>query len=439
MFNLPQNIPQRLVFKEIVPEFPSPFPSYYQSKFPSFANGFLPNTNADINSIHNQFNSYSYTHVITNTIATYPPSDLPIGNSIGLQFLGFFATNSNVAITITKAKGRSVITIIVATFTPTDLRVGNSFGYQLSDFSAKVQMLSLLLQRQKVTINTLLLPNGNRKENEVRGWFHQDDIPWALGIKLSLNRSDWITWSMTPNGIYSVASGYKLRFQNPDLAECSNKSKVQTWWKFIWGSCLTPKMKNVIWRVFNHWIPTKVELVKRGMALDTCCDLCKFQEEDICHALWLCLKVQNVWKQLGFPKLIPLKIQKAADGHPRDSQYQIEIFSPSSLQEPLLLAVQSLSLIPSIPNRPSGLKFPFLTCFSTVSIQEGLVKSIALPLFTDSSPEIVGFTTKFTIFLGSNSGLSIEEELPAVIFSGLMDKRSNWEALFTGKPGGVAV
>uniref|UniRef100_A0A803QIL1 Reverse transcriptase domain-containing protein n=1 Tax=Cannabis sativa TaxID=3483 RepID=A0A803QIL1_CANSA len=149
MFNLPQNIPQRLVFKEIVPEFPSPFPSYYQSKFPSFANGFLPNTNVDINSIHNQFNSYSYTHVITNTIATYPPSDLPIGNSIGLQFLGFFATNSNVAITITKAKGRSVITTIVATFTPTDLRVGNSFGYQLSDFSAKVQMLSLLLQRQK--------------------------------------------------------------------------------------------------------------------------------------------------------------------------------------------------------------------------------------------------------------------------------------------------
>uniref|UniRef100_A0A803QJD9 RNase H type-1 domain-containing protein n=1 Tax=Cannabis sativa TaxID=3483 RepID=A0A803QJD9_CANSA len=65
--------------------------------------------------------------------------------------------------------------------------------------------------------------------------------------------------------------------------------------------------------VFNHWIPTKVELVRRGMALDTCCDWCKNQEEDICHALWLCPKVQNVWKKLGFSKLIPPDVHKAAD------------------------------------------------------------------------------------------------------------------------------
>ncbi|KAF4354327.1 hypothetical protein F8388_022989 [Cannabis sativa] len=49
------------------------------------------------------------------------------------------------------------------------------------------------------------------------------------------------------------------------------------------------------------------------MALDTCCDWCKNQEEDICHALWLCPKVQNVWKKLGFSKLIPPDVHKAAD------------------------------------------------------------------------------------------------------------------------------
>uniref|UniRef100_A0A803PZ98 Reverse transcriptase domain-containing protein n=1 Tax=Cannabis sativa TaxID=3483 RepID=A0A803PZ98_CANSA len=165
----------------------------------------------------------------------------------------------------------------------------------------------------EVTINSLLQPDGNWKENEVRSWFHNDDIPWVLDIKPAINWSDWITWSPSPNGVYSVASGYKLRFQNPNVEECSNKSQIKSWWKFIWGSHLTPKIKNFIWRVFNHWIPTKLELAKRGMVIDTHCELCTFQNEDICHALWHCSKVQNIWKLFGFPKLIPLNLTKAAD------------------------------------------------------------------------------------------------------------------------------
>ncbi|KAF4376330.1 hypothetical protein F8388_026130 [Cannabis sativa] len=37
------------------------------------------------------------------------------------------------------------------------------------------------------------------------------------------------------------------------------------------------------------------------------------ENEDICHALWPCSKVQNVWKLFGFPKLIPLNLTKAAN------------------------------------------------------------------------------------------------------------------------------
>ncbi|KAF4380736.1 hypothetical protein F8388_017090 [Cannabis sativa] len=106
-------------------------------------------------------------------------------------------------------------------------------------------------------------------------------------IKPHLNNPDWITWHPTPNGTYSVASGYKLRFINPATAECSNLSSIKAWWKFVWGSILTPKMKNFLWRLFHHWLPTKIELTRRGMALDTRCDLCNQQEEDICHALWI--------------------------------------------------------------------------------------------------------------------------------------------------------
>ncbi|KAF4394153.1 hypothetical protein G4B88_000664 [Cannabis sativa] len=53
---------------------------------------------------------------------------------------------------------------------------------------------------QDVTISSLLNPNGKWKINEVISWFHQDDIPWVLGIKPSMHQSDWITWHSTPNG-----------------------------------------------------------------------------------------------------------------------------------------------------------------------------------------------------------------------------------------------
>ncbi|KAF4394884.1 hypothetical protein G4B88_002761 [Cannabis sativa] len=158
-------------------------------------------------------------------------------------------------------------------------------------------------KRRKVIPKRSKIKGGTgSKEVMMENVNETDDTPWVLGIIPSMHQPDWITWDLTNNGNYSVASGYKLRFSNPDWAACSNNSKLKAWWKFIWGSKLTPKMKNFIWKVFNHWIPTKVELRKRGMSLDANCDWCLQQEEDICHALWCCPKVQKLWKQLGYSK-----------------------------------------------------------------------------------------------------------------------------------------
>ncbi|KAF4358384.1 hypothetical protein G4B88_008544, partial [Cannabis sativa] len=85
----------------------------------------------------------------------------------------------------------------------------------------------------------------------------------VLGIIPILSQPDWLSWSLNKNVLYSVARGYKLRFLDPNIAGCSNNTQLKTWWQFIWSSKLIPKMKNFIWRVFNQWIPTKVELTKR--------------------------------------------------------------------------------------------------------------------------------------------------------------------------------
>ncbi|KAF4385065.1 hypothetical protein G4B88_029107 [Cannabis sativa] len=118
-----------------------------------------------------------------------------------------------------------------------------------------------------VTVKTLKNANGGWKVEEINCWFHKEDIPWVLGITPSRERNDTIGWTLTTNGQYTVASGYKLRFRDPNIAECSDNSASRTWWKVVWGSRLTPKMKIFIWRVFHHWIPVKTKLVKRGASL----------------------------------------------------------------------------------------------------------------------------------------------------------------------------
>ncbi|KAF4346609.1 hypothetical protein F8388_011696 [Cannabis sativa] len=163
------------------------------------------------------------------------------------------------------------------------------------------------------TLDKLIDDEGNWKIDEIYSWFHIDDIPWVLGIIPILSQPDWLSWSLNKNGLYSVASGYKLRFLDPNIAGYSNNTPLKTWWQFIWSSKLIPKMKNFIWRVFNQWIPTKVELTKRGMSLDTTCVWCKEHEENICHALWLCPKVQKIWKLVGFDTKLFVKFTTAPD------------------------------------------------------------------------------------------------------------------------------
>uniref|UniRef100_A0A803Q7N5 Reverse transcriptase n=1 Tax=Cannabis sativa TaxID=3483 RepID=A0A803Q7N5_CANSA len=170
-----------------------------------------------------------------------------------------------------------------------------------------------VLLPEGTTLDKLINTAGKWKINEVYSWFHKDDIPWVLGIIPLTSSPDWMSWSLNNNGKYSVASGYKTRFIHTNLAECSNAAPLKAWWKFIWSSKLIPKMKNFIWRVFNQWLPTKIELSKRGMSLETNCDWCQEKEEDICHALWFCPKVLKIWKLAGFDTQNFIHMPKASD------------------------------------------------------------------------------------------------------------------------------
>ncbi|KAF4348211.1 hypothetical protein F8388_016325 [Cannabis sativa] len=103
----------------------------------------------------------------------------------------------------------------------------------------------------EVTIQTLIIEEGEWKTEEIASCLHKEDVPWVLGITPSKETNDTIGWSRTINGQYTVASGYKLRFRDPNIAEYSDNSANKAWWKDIEDSI---------------WIPWAMEMLELHLA-----------------------------------------------------------------------------------------------------------------------------------------------------------------------------
>uniref|UniRef100_A0A803P3X8 Reverse transcriptase domain-containing protein n=1 Tax=Cannabis sativa TaxID=3483 RepID=A0A803P3X8_CANSA len=163
-------------------------------------------------------------------------------------------------------------------------------------------------------VNTLMNGNGEWNTEYIKEKMHEDDIPWIMGIQTNRGYGeDNLLWHYTENGDYKVASGYIINRVEKQGAEASNKSMERKWWKTVWHSNLTPKMKNFVWRVCHNWIPSKSELVRRGIKMERTCSGCWNYDETISHALWQCPKMKQFWKAAGFWHLFPTGLSNMKD------------------------------------------------------------------------------------------------------------------------------
>ena len=66
-------------------------------------------------------------------------------------------------------------------------------------------------------------------------------------------------------------------------------------WKTIWALKVPPTVRNFIWRACSNILPTKENLHRRRVKVDSRCDICCQQPESNSHLLWECLMAWNVW------------------------------------------------------------------------------------------------------------------------------------------------
>ena len=84
-------------------------------------------------------------------------------------------------------------------------------------------------------------------------------------------------WPHNLNGEYSVKSSYEFL----QLEEAHNRpgqldyENLKPLWQSIWNLSILSKVKHLVWRAAKNSLPTKMNLVRRKIIADGCCEICQ--------------------------------------------------------------------------------------------------------------------------------------------------------------------
>ena len=119
------------------------------------------------------------------------------------------------------------------------------------------------------------------------------------GIPLSLQGvSNKQVWLPSNNGEFTTRLAYHLlagqgRNLLPSTSSSGGNKQV---WKSIWNLHVPHKVKHLLWRAANEALPTLHNLWRWKVVTSTYCLFCKFDGEDMVHALWGCRRLLVVWE-----------------------------------------------------------------------------------------------------------------------------------------------
>ncbi|KAL5736195.1 hypothetical protein ACOSQ2_030983 [Xanthoceras sorbifolium] len=143
-------------------------------------------------------------------------------------------------------------------------------------------------------------PSGLWNSDLIHAHFLPIDAKAILSIPCSLSRVDEsLCWHHEKNGEYSVRSGYWVGVEAGLQCSGSGLSSSGGWWKFLWRLKISAKVKLFVWRCCHDWLPSRVNLARKGLSLDVVYPLCAQCVETSMHALWGCPLLKPVRQGCG--------------------------------------------------------------------------------------------------------------------------------------------
>ncbi|XP_058768576.1 uncharacterized protein LOC131642328 [Vicia villosa] len=154
----------------------------------------------------------------------------------------------------------------------------------------------------KVQSHRRMLPEDNRVadliDEDLKIWkrdiiFQAFDHEEAVQIvSIPLTRGplrDKMIWHFEKSGEYTVRSAYHLSLQVKDsLMPGPSSPPCKKLWQQIWKIPVHTRVKNFLWRTARNILPTKHNLLKKGISLDPTCSLCNKDVESVQHLFLEC-------------------------------------------------------------------------------------------------------------------------------------------------------
>ncbi|GJS13659.1 RNA-directed DNA polymerase, eukaryota, reverse transcriptase zinc-binding domain protein [Tanacetum coccineum] len=150
----------------------------------------------------------------------------------------------------------------------------------------------------------------NMKEVTVAHKLAQEDLEWSFrrkvrsgcemqqlnslkakieGVILN-NSSDRWTWSLEGSGEFSVSS-LRKEIDSVYLPQSGKKTR--------WIKQVPIKVNILAWKVSNDYLPTRVNLSKRGMEIESIlCPMCNLSAESACHLFFQCETSRQIFNKI---------------------------------------------------------------------------------------------------------------------------------------------
>uniref|UniRef100_A0A803LSW7 Reverse transcriptase zinc-binding domain-containing protein n=2 Tax=Chenopodium quinoa TaxID=63459 RepID=A0A803LSW7_CHEQI len=132
---------------------------------------------------------------------------------------------------------------------------------------------------------------------EIAKWFEERDAKEIIALEFpDSEQQDRQYWKYTPNGKFTVKSGYKfLRNQQQGSNETNLTTAEQgSFFRIVWRLQIPQKWKIFIWKLYHGGIAAKENLSNRGIALNTSCDVCG-EIESMQHIFRDCEIARDSW------------------------------------------------------------------------------------------------------------------------------------------------
>jgi hypothetical protein len=141
--------------------------------------------------------------------------------------------------------------------------------------------------------------------------FFEDEAYTICQIPLSpVQANDSLIWRGTSHREFPVRNVYHMEKELHTIHHggSSRQGAGEVVWMMIWNLKIPNVVEMFMWKACYNLLPTKMDLFRRGVVIDSLCLICLREDETVNQILWSCPSVQDVWR-CG-----PKKLQKGTDG-----------------------------------------------------------------------------------------------------------------------------